>query len=427
MAFYHLSMSALQRSKGRSAIASVAYITADKMHDARQDMVFNYRRKESVLFSDTILPNGKAIDKSELWNSVELHHKRGDAVTARTIDIALPNELSPDVILELSKEVANKIAKDYSVGLTYAIHRSAEEKNVHMHVNMTACKVSENAELGKKVEALDPIHCKRNNIGTVADELRPYWANLCNEYLAKNGIQQTIDHRSNTDRGIDAIPTIHVGHYIDSPIRAEINNQIRITNNARKHNKENAIEKAKTKKPEIAKYSDKDITIKAQELLTVAKEGRPKEALAQWEQYHEEAIQHYVPVVKKKIHQQDIIDKQKIDAITEAHDKDKLDKPEWTKKPDKELPKKKPAIDIGKQYEKLATQWEQYNSFKKITKERIEIQKSIQAEMIERRKPENLKTYATGIVYQILKRTGVLAIIETIRHLAQAKERGRER
>jgi len=40
---------------------------------------------------------------------------------------------------------------------------------------------------------------------------RKAWADLTNDFLERNGSPQRIDHRSNAERGIDEIPTVHMG------------------------------------------------------------------------------------------------------------------------------------------------------------------------------------------------------------------------
>ena len=40
---------------------------------------------------------------------------------------------------------------------------------------------------------------------------RKAWADISNAYLERAGSPERIDHRSNAERGIDEIPTIHMG------------------------------------------------------------------------------------------------------------------------------------------------------------------------------------------------------------------------
>ena len=40
---------------------------------------------------------------------------------------------------------------------------------------------------------------------------RKAWADISNDYLERAGSPERIDHRSNAERGIDEIPTVHMG------------------------------------------------------------------------------------------------------------------------------------------------------------------------------------------------------------------------
>ena len=40
---------------------------------------------------------------------------------------------------------------------------------------------------------------------------RKAWADYTNDFLERNGSPERIDHRSNAERGIDEIPTVHMG------------------------------------------------------------------------------------------------------------------------------------------------------------------------------------------------------------------------
>ncbi len=40
---------------------------------------------------------------------------------------------------------------------------------------------------------------------------RKAWADISNSYLERAGSTERIDHRSNAERGIDEIPTVHMG------------------------------------------------------------------------------------------------------------------------------------------------------------------------------------------------------------------------
>ena len=209
MANYHLHANPISRSAGRSATAAVAYRSGEKIVDVRTGIVHDYTRKGGVEYSQLILPGGETADRSEFWNAVELHHKRGDAVLIREIEVSLPIELSEDQRQTLAVAFASELAEKYGVAADVSIH--LQPGNPHAHISMSACSVSRTGQLGKKVNELDPIHCKRAKIENVADHMRPLWADRCNAALAKYGHHSRVDHRTLAAQGIDREPTKHKG------------------------------------------------------------------------------------------------------------------------------------------------------------------------------------------------------------------------
>ena len=94
-ALFHLAVSVLRRSQGRSSVAASAYRSGSRMVDHRTGLVSDYTKKLDVSPLPLILPPGVAsVDRSTFWNAVEAHNRRQDAVTAREIDAALPRGLT---------------------------------------------------------------------------------------------------------------------------------------------------------------------------------------------------------------------------------------------------------------------------------------------------------------------------------------------
>lgn len=229
MAEYHLHLGVLQRSAGRSSVAAAAYISGSQLQDKRQGMTWNYTRKERVIEEIVIAPDGSALDREAFWNAVENKHTRRDAVTARTMEIALPKELDPDDAWELAQDFAHEIARSYHVGVDCCMHYGKNQM-FHTHYQMSSCRVNDDGTLGKKVVELDAKHCLCNGLETPADVLRPYWQDLCNSQLQELNFTDLIDHRSYKDRGIDRIPQVKEGYGPSAEWRREINAQIAIRN-----------------------------------------------------------------------------------------------------------------------------------------------------------------------------------------------------
>lgn len=235
MAIFHLSAKPISRAQGRSATGAAAYRAGVEITDERSGLVHSYYRKGGVLHAELILPAGGTADRAEFWNRVEMHHKRGDAVLAREVEISLPTELTKDQRRALAVGYARELADRYGVAADVALHapRTVTNKdlekrpdqhfeidpetgkrhngNWHAHIMLSACHVQPDGTLGKKAVELDPIHCQRAKIENMADRERARWGELANAALERHGHEARIDHRSHADRGIEVEPSRHLG------------------------------------------------------------------------------------------------------------------------------------------------------------------------------------------------------------------------
>ena len=236
MAIFHLSARApITRASGRSATAAAAYRAGALISDQRTGLVFDYRRRHGVLDARIQLPGGRfAHDRAHFWNGVEVHHRRSDAVLAREVVLALPSELDVDERAELAFGFAREIADEFGVGVDCALHapsRVGDDRNFHAHLLLTACTVDAEGALGKKAERLDPIACRRSGVADSVSWLRPRWQDSVNAALVRKGSGERVDHRSFKARGIDRLPTVHVGKKgVAARGRAGLNARLRAKN-----------------------------------------------------------------------------------------------------------------------------------------------------------------------------------------------------
>ncbi|WP_444811134.1 MobA/MobL family protein [Stenotrophomonas sp. LC732] len=199
MAIYHLTAKAYSRSGGHSSTAGAAYRAGVRIEDALTGTVHDYTRRQGVAFSALCLPGEQTADRAEFWNRVEAHHKRGDAITCREVEVALPAELSAEKRQELAHGFARHLAERYGVAADVAIHepsKGGDGRNHHAHILLSACSVNPDGSLGKKAVALDPIACKRAKQPTLAEREREFWATAVNRMLASEGMAARVDHRS---------------------------------------------------------------------------------------------------------------------------------------------------------------------------------------------------------------------------------------
>ena len=215
MAVYHFSAKTVSRSGGRSSTAAAAYRSGERIVDERTGEIHDYTRKGGVVDSLVVLPSGGTMNRAELWNKVEAHHKRGDATVAREFVVALPAELDAAQRQELARTYARQLADRYGVGVDLNIHapgKEGDQRNHHAHILLTACYCGPTGTLGKKAVELDPIHCQRQKLPNVVEVERERWESIANRALEKAGQDARIDHRSLEAQGIyDRAPTVHLG------------------------------------------------------------------------------------------------------------------------------------------------------------------------------------------------------------------------
>ena len=232
---FHFNISMISRGKSKSAVASAAYISCEKLTNEWDGITHDYHNKKGLLHSQIYLPENVPIelkDRATLWNSVELNEKAINAQLARNFIIALPKELSVEenkkLITDFIKE--NFVSKGMIVDL--AIHNENDEgnNNIHAHIMTTLRPINEKEEWqpksrkeyildekGEKIKLKSGNHKTRkveltdwNDKGN-AEKWRESFANICNQYLEKNNLEKRVDHRSFERQGIEEIPTIHLG------------------------------------------------------------------------------------------------------------------------------------------------------------------------------------------------------------------------
>ena len=217
MAIYHLSVKPIQRSKGRSATASAAYRSGERISDQRTGEKHDYSKRHGVEVSQIITPDGSQIDRADLWNLAEATEKRKDSTTAREYEIALPSELDPEQRKELALEFGRLIVERHKVADDIAIHAPTEkgdQRNHHAHIMATTRKL-ENGQLTAKSDFdLSDRDRKKKGLPGRKQELlaiREEWEKLVNQALAKAGKQEKISHKKLEAQGIERPPTVHLG------------------------------------------------------------------------------------------------------------------------------------------------------------------------------------------------------------------------
>ena len=243
MAIYHCSVQMIGRSAGRSAVASSAYRSGEKVVDRETGVKHDYSRKAGVVYSEIDLcPNAPSAyeDRETLWNEFQKVEKAKNAQLAREVQVALPKELDKEAQIKLTREYVQQNFVKEGMCADWSIHDKGDG-NPHAHIMLTTRPIKENGEWGQKEKkgyALDPDGKRipildeetgEQKIGKNGRKMwkretlqvndwnsrdrlmqwRENWAKICNKELSP---ELAIDHRSNVDRGIEQIPTIHEGY-----------------------------------------------------------------------------------------------------------------------------------------------------------------------------------------------------------------------
>ncbi|MGF1278098.1 MobA/MobL family protein [Acetobacter pasteurianus] len=211
MAIFHFSTKTFSRSatlknpRGQSAVAAAAYRAGARYTDTCTGQVHDYTRKSAVDETFLVCPHSTFSEPEKMWNAAEAAEKRKNSTVAREYEIALPAELSRETQKQLAREMSEYISKKYGVGIQASLHKIGTE-NPHVHILSTTREITPEG-LGKKTRILDDRKTGAEEIKA----MREHWAELCNRELARHNEPSRVDHRSNAERKIEALPSVHEG------------------------------------------------------------------------------------------------------------------------------------------------------------------------------------------------------------------------
>lgn len=268
MSIYHCSIKIISRAGGRSAVASAAYRSGERLYNDETGIVHDFTRKGGVVYTEIMLPNNaptKYLNREILWNEVQKIEKRSDAQFAREVEVAFPKELTREEQLKCVKTFIDKNFVSEGMIADFAIHDTGKG-NPHAHIMLTVRGIDENEEWMQKqrtvfantrdkngvpiydptlptydaknkettakyrIPALDKNGKQKTRVrkgkGTEylwekisipvndwnehanAEKWRASWAEECNRFLS---IANQIDHRSYERQGLEMEPTVHEG------------------------------------------------------------------------------------------------------------------------------------------------------------------------------------------------------------------------
>ena len=252
MAIFHMSFSNISAGKGRSAIASAAYRSGEKLFDDKEGRHYFYARSvmpESFILTPKNAP-AWASNREQLWNEVEKKDRKSNSRYAKEFNVALPVELSKSEQKELLTKYVQENFVDQGMVADVAIHRDHQD-NPHAHVMLTNRPFNPDGSWGLKANTqyikdengkqllTKSGFPKQRKIWLVdwdkrekINEWRKNWALSVNQFLAQKNISDRISEKSFVDQGIQETPTQHEGINSQRKNRKAFNQQVRAQRNA---------------------------------------------------------------------------------------------------------------------------------------------------------------------------------------------------
>lgn len=252
MAIFHMSFSNISAGKGRSAIASAAYRSGEKLFDDQEGRHYFYARSvmpESFILTPKNAPEW-AGNREQLWNEVEKKDRKSNSRYAKEFNVALPVELSESEQKELLTKYVQENFVDQGMVADVAIHRDYQD-NPHAHVMLTNRPFNPDGSWGLKAKTqyikdengkqllTKSGFPKQRKIWLVdwdkkekINEWRKNWALSVNQFLAQKNIPDRISEKSFVDQGIQETPTQHEGINSQRKNRKAFNQQVRAQRNA---------------------------------------------------------------------------------------------------------------------------------------------------------------------------------------------------
>ena len=247
MAIFHMSFSNISAGKGRSAIASAAYRSGEKLFDDKEGRHYFYARSvmpESFILTPKNAPEW-ASNREQLWNEVEKKDRKSNSRYAKEFNVALPVELSESEQKELLTKYVQENFVDQGMVADVAIHRDHPD-NPHAHVMLTNRPFNPDGSWGLKAKTqyikdengkqllTKSGFPKQRKIWLVdwdkkekIIEWRYNWALSVNKFLAQKNIPDRISEKSFENQGIDKVPTQHEGINSKRHERKAFNQQVK--------------------------------------------------------------------------------------------------------------------------------------------------------------------------------------------------------
>ena len=125
---------------------------ARKIENAWDGVTHDYTRKKHIIYTAVMMPPNapqEYADRSLLWNSVEWNKTKANAQLARSIELALPAELTHEQNIALIRALVQKLFVDKGMCADIAFH-DKDDGNPHAHILLTMRPLTPDGKWGDK-------------------------------------------------------------------------------------------------------------------------------------------------------------------------------------------------------------------------------------------------------------------------------------
>ena len=250
--YYNLDVSMVNKST-QSAVAMASYRSGEKLYSLRDGETKKYKdrfiKPENFILKPDNAPEW-TLEREKLWNEVESYEERDNAQIARSVLLSLPNDMSNEQQLELTREFIQENFVDDGMVADVSIHRD-DVNNPHAHVLLTTRPFDENGNWekrkSKRIPVLDEngkqtynekgwkvtrsVKLKNWDDKATFKKWRENWAEKLNEKSIKFGTNKEYSHKSFKEQGRTEKAEIRL-------TRNEYQFEKRLKDEAEKNNKE---------------------------------------------------------------------------------------------------------------------------------------------------------------------------------------------
>ena len=223
MACFHLNASVISRGHGKSVTAASAYIAGERLYDTHEGRIHDRSYRRDVVYKEILLPSEaphELLDRQTLLDELNRAEKRTDSQMARSIHLALPNELSLSEQVNLVRAFVQSNFIRYGLCADIAIHQGELDEsrkptsiepvterrdNRHAHIIVPFRAVDEHGFCPTKQQT------RFMNSPCYLAAWRESWANLQNREFERRNLPVRVSHESLAAQGMDREPTKHLG------------------------------------------------------------------------------------------------------------------------------------------------------------------------------------------------------------------------